>query len=107
MLYPCEFNSSPTQELVDRLAAMLNFNLQQLCGSRCNALIVKNASTYGWNPKKLLTKIANIYLHLDSDEFARVSNAVTTNENSFQLFLVHRPSLVTSARTASSCLTMR
>ena len=58
---------------MDRLAAMLNFNLQQLCGSKCNDLKVKNASSYGWNPKKLLTKIANIYLHLDSDEFARVS----------------------------------
>lgn len=50
---------------------MLNFNLQQLCGSKCKNLKVKNPDKYGWEPKKLLDRLTDIYLHLDSsDEFA-------------------------------------
>ena len=33
-------------ELVDRLAAMLNFNLKQLCGSKCKNLKVDGTPTY-------------------------------------------------------------
>lgn len=57
------------QELADRLAAMLNFNLQQLCGSKCKNLKVKNPEKYGWEPKKLLNNLTDIYLHLDCKEF--------------------------------------
>ena len=49
---------------------MLNFNLQQLCGSKCKNLKVKNPEKYGWEPKKLLNTLTAIYLHLDCDEFA-------------------------------------
>lgn len=59
-------------ELVDRLAAMLNFNLLQLCGSKCKNLKVKNAEKYGWEPKRLLDQLTNIYLHLDTVKFAEV-----------------------------------
>ena len=58
-----------TQELVDRLAAMLNFNLQQLCGSKCKNLKVKTPEKYGWEPKKLLNSLTAIYLHLDCAVF--------------------------------------
>lgn len=57
-------------ELADRLAAMLNFNLTQLCGSKCKSLKVKNADKYGWNPRLLLSQLVDIYLHLDCDTFA-------------------------------------
>lgn len=67
-------------ELVDRLAAMLNFNLQQLCGSKCKNLKVKNPEKYGWEPKKLLDQLTDIYLHLDCDTFAK---AVAKDERSF------------------------
>ena len=61
-----------SQELADRLAAMLNFNLQQLCGPKCKNLKVKNPEKYGWEPKKLLNQLTDIYLHLDkSDKFAQ------------------------------------
>ena len=59
------------QELGDRLAAMLNFNLQQLCGPKCKNLKVHNPEKYGWEPKKLLSQLTDIYLHLDSDKFAQ------------------------------------
>ncbi|KAG7159189.1 Ubiquitin conjugation factor E4 B-like 3, partial [Homarus americanus] len=56
-------------ELCDRLAAMLNFNLAQLCGEKCGNLKVRQADKYGWEPRKLLEQLVDIYLHLDSDRF--------------------------------------
>jgi len=57
-------------ELVDRLSAMLNFNLTQLCGSKCKNLKVNNGEKYGWEPRRLLSQLVDIYLHLDCKEFA-------------------------------------
>ncbi|CAB1329719.1 unnamed protein product [Coregonus sp. 'balchen'] len=53
-------------ELGPRLAAMLNFNLQQLCGPKCRDLKVENPEKYGFEPKKLLDQLTDIYLQLDS-----------------------------------------
>lgn len=49
---------------------MLNFNLRQLCGPKCKNLKVKNPEKYGWEPKELLNRLTDIYLHLDCDQFA-------------------------------------
>lgn len=68
-------------ELADRLAAMLNFNLQQLCGPKCKNLKVKNPDRYGWEPKKLLDQLTDIYLHLDCDQFAQ---AIASDERSYR-----------------------
>jgi len=46
------------------LAAMLNFNLQQLCGPKCNNLKVRSPEKYNWEPKKLLDQMTGIYLNL-------------------------------------------
>nr|XP_009859036.1 ubiquitin conjugation factor E4 B isoform X1 [Ciona intestinalis] len=56
-------------ELADRLAAMLNFNLLQLCGPKCNNLKVKQPEKYGFEPKKLVEQLTDLYLHLDCPEF--------------------------------------
>ena len=56
-------------ELADRIAAMLNFNLQQLCGPKCKDLKVEQPEKYGFEPKKLLEQISDIYLHLDCPKF--------------------------------------
>ncbi len=50
---------------------MLNFNLQQLCGPKCRDLKVQNPEKYGWEPRKLLNHLTDIYLHLDCDKFAQ------------------------------------
>lgn len=71
-------------ELVDRLSSMLNFNLQQLCGPKCNDLKVRNPAKYGWEPRRLLGQIFDIYLHLDCDTFAM---ALATHERSFEKHL--------------------
>ncbi|XP_071945537.1 ubiquitin conjugation factor E4 B-like [Antedon mediterranea] len=68
-------------ELVARLAAMLNFNLQQLCGPKCKNLKVENKEKYGFDPRKMLIQLTSIYLHLDSEEFA---SAVAADERSYR-----------------------
>lgn len=68
-------------ELVTRLSAMLNFNLQQLCGPKCKNLKVKKPEKYGWEPKKLLGQLVDIYLHMDCEQFAA---ALAADERSFR-----------------------
>ena len=68
-------------ELVDRLSAMLNFNLQQLCGPKCKNLKVRTPEKYGWEPRRVLSQLVDIYLHLNSDEFA---SALAGDERSFR-----------------------
>jgi len=71
-------------ELVDRLAAMLNFNLKQLCGSKCKNLKVRNPDKYNWDPKWLLSHLVDIYLHLDSETLAA---AMANDQRSFSIEL--------------------
>jgi ubiquitin conjugation factor E4 B len=69
------------KELVDRLSSMLNFNLQQLCGPKCSNLKVRNPARYGWEPRRLLGQLVDIYIHLNCDEFAA---ALARDERSFE-----------------------
>lgn len=57
-------------EVVQRLASMLNFNLEKMSGSYFRNIMVKSPGKYGWDPRKFLTQLVDIYLHLDSEEFA-------------------------------------
>ncbi|TIC23758.1 hypothetical protein E3Q12_01831 [Wallemia mellicola] len=57
-------------EIVDRLAAMLCYNLDALAGPRCQELKVTNPEKYGWRPRQLLTDIIDIFMNLlDCREF--------------------------------------
>nr|KAF6294443.1 ubiquitination factor E4B [Pipistrellus kuhlii] len=67
-------------ELGPRLAAMLNFNLQQLCGPKCRDLKVENPEKYGFEPKKLLDQLTDIYLQLDCPRFAK---AIADDQRSY------------------------
>ncbi|KTW29866.1 hypothetical protein T552_01070 [Pneumocystis carinii B80] len=53
-------------EVVDRLAAMLDYNMNALVGPKCTKLKVKNPEKYRFEPKSLLSTIADIYLNLRS-----------------------------------------
>ncbi|XP_040316684.1 ubiquitin conjugation factor E4 B isoform X2 [Herpailurus yagouaroundi] len=68
------------RELGPRLAAMLNFNLQQLCGPKCRDLKVENPEKYGFEPKKLLDQLTDIYLQLDCARFAK---AIADDQRSY------------------------
>ncbi|KNC84865.1 hypothetical protein SARC_02925 [Sphaeroforma arctica JP610] len=50
--------------VVDRLAAMLNYNLVMIAGPKCQSLKVNNPGTYSFEPRKLLTELTGIYLNL-------------------------------------------
>jgi len=53
-------------EIVERLAAMMNYNLTALVGPKCTDLKVIDPEKYRFNPKKLLTELIDIYIHLST-----------------------------------------
>ncbi|WBW74100.1 ubiquitin-protein ligase E4 Ufd2 [Schizosaccharomyces osmophilus] len=55
-------------EIVERLAAMLNYNLQALCGPRCRNLKVRDPTKYKFDPKSLLSTILDVYLNLCNED---------------------------------------
>lgn len=69
------------EKLSQRLAVMLNYNVKQFTGSKYKTLKVRNPEKYGFEPKKLLDKITDIYVHLHSEEFAE---AVAKDERSYR-----------------------
>ncbi|KAH8550974.1 ubiquitin elongating factor core-domain-containing protein [Umbelopsis sp. PMI_123] len=68
-------------EIVDRLAAMLDYNLSQLVGPKCTELKVKNREKYHFAPRTLLAEIIDIYINLNSETFVR---AVSRDERSYK-----------------------
>ena len=59
-----------TPQIVDRLAAMLDYNLNSLVGPRCTELKVKNPEKYRFQPRTLLQQLITVYLNLcKSKEF--------------------------------------
>ncbi|CAG8676292.1 43969_t:CDS:10 [Gigaspora margarita] len=53
-----------TPQMVERLAAMLDYNLKSLVGPKCTELKVRNPETYSFKPKELLSQLVKIYLNL-------------------------------------------
>jgi len=53
-------------EIVQRLAGMLDYNLEILTGPKSKTLKVDNAEKYYFSPKTLLPEIVDIYLNLGS-----------------------------------------
>ncbi|KAN0064334.1 Ubiquitin conjugation factor E4 [Thecaphora frezii] len=53
-----------TPEIVDRLAAMLDYNLDLLAGPRCQELKVKDPKKVAFEPRNLLRQILSVYLNL-------------------------------------------
>ncbi|KAJ2158357.1 Ubiquitin conjugation factor E4, partial [Coemansia sp. RSA 552] len=52
-------------EVVGRLAAMLNYNLEQLAGPKCANLKVQDMQAkYSFNPRVLLSELTSVYVHL-------------------------------------------
>lgn len=51
-------------EIVDRLAAMLDYNLELLAGPRGSELKVKDPKKVGFEPRRLLQQILSVYLNL-------------------------------------------
>lgn len=77
-----------TPEIVDRLAAMLDMNLNMLAGPRCQDLKVREPEKYKFYPKELLSDVLQIYLELGTRiEF---QEAVAKDGRSYSMDLFER-----------------
>ncbi|WAQ85400.1 hypothetical protein PtA15_6A28 [Puccinia triticina] len=57
-------NAFLKSEIVVRLAAMLDYNLNTLAGPKCQTLKVKDPKKYNFQPKDLLSDLLQVYLNL-------------------------------------------
>jgi ubiquitin conjugation factor E4 B len=55
-------------EIVQRLADMLDYNLDAMVGTKSASLRVENLQEYGFNPRALLSEIVDVYLNLTGKE---------------------------------------
>lgn len=55
-------------EIVDRLAAMLDYNLAALAGPRTQQLVVNNPDKYKFDPKVLLGDLLQVFMNLSDQE---------------------------------------
>lgn len=59
-------------EIVEKLAAMLDYNLDALVGPKCGELRVQDPEKYKFSPRQLLSDILQVYINLsDQEEFVR------------------------------------
>jgi len=87
-------------EIVDRLAAMLDYNLDALVGPRYMDLNVKDPQKYKFNPKQLLSDILQVFLNLsEQGEFVR---AVAGDGRSYRKELFQRAAFIASKRVLKS-----
>lgn len=73
-------------EMVSRLAEMLNYLLERLCGQRCNDLKVSDPSKVSWRPRQLLKRIIDIYVHFKNEEKFAVAVAKDGRSYKAELF---------------------
>ena len=55
-------------EIVQRLADMLDYNLDAMVGPKSRDLVVEKPQEYGFQPKTLLSEIVDVYLNLRTKE---------------------------------------
>lgn len=61
-------NAFTMPEIVQRLASMLNYNLETLAGPKMGQLKVSNPQKYHFQPRVLLSDFVDIYLNLGSSQ---------------------------------------
>ena len=73
-------------EMVDRVAAMLNYFLTYLVGPDRGKLRLspEAATRYGWDPKAMLTQLCGIYINLHAAGGATFAAAVARDERSYR-----------------------
>lgn len=74
------------EEVVERLAAMLNYNLVALVGPRCTDLKVQNPEKYRFDPKKLLNDLVRVFLQLGNRKQFVLAVAKDTRSYDPQIF---------------------
>lgn len=87
-------------EIVERLAAMLDFNLTLMTGSRSADLNVEGRDKYRFDPKRLLSDILAVFINLSGEsDFVR---AVALDERSYSLGLFQRAAGIAKKRSLKS-----
>ncbi|KAL0961455.1 hypothetical protein HGRIS_006400 [Hohenbuehelia grisea] len=87
-------------EIVDRLAAMLNYNLDALAGPRCQDLKVREPQKLRFEPRVLLSDILQVYLNLaDQGEFVQ---AVANDGRSYRKELFEKAAGIAMRKTLKS-----
>ncbi|KAJ7134672.1 ubiquitin elongating factor core-domain-containing protein [Mycena epipterygia] len=87
-------------EIVDRLAAMLDYNLHALVGPKYRDLEVRDREKLKFNPKALLSDIIQVFLNLsDQEEFIK---AVAGDGRSYSQDLFERAAHTALKRTLKS-----
>ncbi|KAJ7175910.1 ubiquitin elongating factor core-domain-containing protein [Mycena filopes] len=87
-------------EIVDRLAAMLDYNLHALIGPKYRDLEVRDREKLKFNPKALLSDIIQVFLNLsDREEFVK---AVAADGRSYSQELFERAANTAIRRTLKS-----
>jgi len=87
-------------EIVDRLAAMLDYNLDALAGPKCQNLIVKEPEKLKFNPKMLLSDILQIFLNLSEEE--DFIKAVAGDGRSYRKELFERAASIAKGKALKS-----
>lgn len=77
-------------EMVSRLAEMLNYLLERLCGQRCSDLKVSNPEKVSWKPRLLLKRIMETYIHYATDDDKAFAVAVARDGRSYNAELFVR-----------------
>lgn len=87
-------------EIVDRLAGMLNYNLQIMVGPKCSNLKVRDPTKYDFDPKRTLSDLCEIYCNLSNQGNFVV--AVARDTRSFSLEYFRKAERILSTRTYTS-----
>lgn len=87
-------------EIVDRLAGMLNYNLQIMVGPKCSNLKVRDPTKYDFDPKRTLSDLCEIYCNLSSQHNFII--AVARDSRSFSIEFFKKAERILSTRTYTS-----
>jgi ubiquitin conjugation factor E4 B len=73
-------------EIIDRLAAMLCYNLVQMVGPKAGNLKVRNPEKYHWEPRTVLSLLVGTFLNMGRKEAFLRSVASDTRSFSIEMF---------------------
>ncbi|TDZ67800.1 Ubiquitin conjugation factor E4 [Colletotrichum trifolii] len=84
-------------EIVQRLASMLNYNLETLAGPKMGQLRVNNPQKYHFQPRVLLSDFVDIYINLGSSQ--AFIDAVASDGRSYKPATFDKASYILSKRS--------
>ncbi|SPO03316.1 related to ubiquitin fusion degradation protein 2 [Cephalotrichum gorgonifer] len=84
-------------EIVQRLASMLNYNVETLAGPKARELKVDNPEKYHFRPASLLSDLIDIYIHLGSSQ--DFINSVATDGRSYHPATFEKASVIMQTKT--------